>query len=255
MIGILFTARLGSHRLPKKHLIEANNKSFIEWLVLRFTEEFKEEIEKKEVKLIIATSDEPDNKLFEEVLFNYNADVFYGAVANIPRRHLECADHYQLTHIISIDGDDILCSTKGAKTVYNNFKKHPQKDIISVFGLPIGMNSSGYKVSYLRKCLSIDNQDKIETGWGRIFIDPDKMDIKIGDYDIYDKLRFTLDYTDDANFFYTVINFLDDQVLKISDEELIKVVQTNKFDEINSHLFDIYWSNFNTLKQDEQNNG
>ena len=255
MIGILFTARLGSSRLPQKHLINANNKSFIEWLVLRFKNEFQPQIDKNKVKLIIATSDEPDNKKFEEIFAGDDVSIFYGAKANIPKRHLDCAGFYQLSHVISIDGDDILCSPRGAKIVYDNFVAHPQQDIISVYGLPIGMNSSGYKVSYLKKCLSHNGQEKMETGWGRVFIDPDKMDIKIGDHDIYDKLRFTLDYEDDSRFFATVINSLKDKILTISDDELIRFVQENQFDQINSHLFDIYWDNFNTLKAEEQKNG
>jgi spore coat polysaccharide biosynthesis protein SpsF len=255
MNGILFAARLGSSRLPKKHLIEVNNKSFIEWLIMRFINEFKKEIENDEVKLIIATSDEPVNEKFETLLAPYGVSVFYGSISNIPLRYLNCGEFYNLSNIISIDGDDILCSTNGARVVYENFLKHPEKDIISVTGLPLGMNSSGYKVSYLKKCLSLFSQKKAEVGWGRIFVNPDKLEVKIGDWDIYDKLRFTLDYDDDALFFYEVINYLKEEVVKISDDKLINVVQQKQFNKINSHLFDIYWDNYNSSKESEDENG
>ena len=254
MTGILFTARLGSSRLPQKHLIRANGHTFIEWLMLRFADEFKEEIKDNKVTLIIATSDESINRKFEDVLIP-GAKLFYGSVSNIPLRHLACAEAFGLSHIISIDGDDILCSPKGARKVYEGFKQHPEKDIVAVYGLPLGMNSSGYPVSYLRKSFEATSQSKIETGWGRIFTEPDRLEIKIGEYDIFDKIRFTLDYEDDALFFSTVINHYKDKMINASDKEIIKTVEENKFDKINSHLFDLYWANYNTLKESEQNDG
>lgn len=234
--------------------MKAYNKSFIEWLVLRFMTKFRKEIDNKEVKLIVATSDEAINKKFEEVLAPYEVSVFYGELSNIPMRHLKCADSHGLDYIISIDGDDVLCSTEGAYAIYKGFVEYPEKDIIAVHGLPLGMNSSGTKVSYLRKSLAESNSDVAEVGWGRIFVNPDKLEIKAGDWDIYDKLRFTLDYEDDAEFFAAVINYLKEEVLTISDEKLISVVQQQRFDEINSHLFDIYWDNYNSLKESENQN-
>ncbi len=256
MTGILFTARLGSSRLPKKHLVEASSKTFIEWLILRYQRMFEREISKGSVKLILVTSDEPLNKAFEKVLRPYNVDVFFGSISNIPIRHLSCANRYDLKNIISIDGDDILCSPTASRLVYEKLNTGIGNDIVSSIGLPLGMNSSGYTTSYLRKCMQeITTDEKIETGWGRIFINPQKCEIKTGDHDIYDKLRFTLDYPEDAKFFQTVINFLGDKLYDISDENLIKIVKEQEFDKINSHLFEIYWNNYNSLKEQESQNG
>ena len=44
MIAVLITARMGSSRLPKKHLIEANKKPLLYWLIKRFEFEFEKEI-------------------------------------------------------------------------------------------------------------------------------------------------------------------------------------------------------------------
>ena len=255
MTGILFTARLGSNRLPQKHLIEVYDKTFIEWLVERFKVVFKQEIENQEVKLIIATSNEPLNRKFEEVFAGSGVNVFYGSIDNIPLRHLQCADFFKLDQIISIDGDDILCSATAAKVIYSNQLQHPEKDIVTVTGLPLGMNSSGYNVPYLRSCMASSHAKTNEVGWGRVFTNPNKLEIKVGNWDIYDKLRFTLDYEDDASFFSAVIDYLKDDVLTIGDEKLFDVVKQQQFDKINSHLFDIYWENYNALKESEETNG
>ncbi|MEQ9146869.1 MAG: hypothetical protein RLP13_01245, partial [Cytophagales bacterium] len=167
MTGILFTARLGSSRLPKKHLIEASGKTFIEWLILRYQNVFKTEINKGNVRFILATSDEPLNRAFEATLEPYNIDVFFGNISNIPMRHLNCADHYDLQNIISIDGDDVLCSPVASYLVYEKLRAGTENDIVASIGLPLGMNSSGYTVSYLRKCMMTARDQKIETDWGR----------------------------------------------------------------------------------------
>ncbi|QQL50839.1 cytidylyltransferase domain-containing protein [Mucilaginibacter ginkgonis] len=253
MVGILFTARLGSSRLSKKHLFEANSRTFIEWLTGRFANEFRTEIENGEVKLVLATSSEPENTAFEKVLKPLGVEVFYGANSNIPQRHLSCAQKFNMDQIISIDGDDILCSTYAARQVFQAFVNVTSADIIEAVGLPLGMNCSGYTVAYLDQSLKNYKQEKkIETGWGRVFVNPKKEVIRCGNYDIYDKLRLTLDYEDDRVFFATVIDFFGDKILDIKDEKLIDGIKANKFDEINNHLFDIYWDNFNSLKAEEQ---
>ncbi|MDQ7949574.1 MAG: hypothetical protein REI78_07645 [Pedobacter sp.] len=254
MVGILFTARLGSSRLSRKHLFEAGGRTFIEWLTGRFIREFKTEIENGAVKLVLATSDQPENNAFQQVLDPLGVDVFYGAVSNIPQRHLSCAQKFKMDQIISIDGDDILCSTQAARKIFETFTKGTTSDIVETAGLPLGMNCSGYTVAYLDRSLKNYQQEKIETGWGRVFIDPKKEIIKCGNHDIYDKLRLTLDYEDDMLFFTAVINFLGDKVMDIDDEDLISTIRANKFDEINNHLFDVYWENFNSLKAEEQRN-
>lgn len=253
MIGILFTARLGSSRLPRKHLIAVNELAFIEWLILRYQFIFKKEIESGEVKFIIATSTEDENKEFERISEAYDfVDVFYGAVENIPRRHLECAKHYSLDFIISVDGDDILCSPKGSHVLYEKIKENPDKQLFEVMGLPLGMNSSAYSVKYLTECLENHYQTKVENGWGRVFTNPDKIGFNIGNYSIYNRLRFTLDYQEDADFFSAVIDFFGDSIVEVSDEVLINQVVEHKFDKINESLFEVYWENYQSLKKMEE---
>ena len=52
----------------------------------------------------------------------------------------------------------------------------------------------------------------------------------------------------DADFFKTVISLTD--VKNISDKSLIKKIIANKWNQINLHLEDIYWENFNKKSQE-----
>ncbi len=253
MIGILITARVGSSRLPKKHFIKASGKTFIEWLILCLKNKFEDEIKNGKIKIAIATSVKPENKAFEQKVRSL-AEIFYGDDENIPLRHLQCAKHFGFSTIISVDGDDILCSAEGAHKVYEKLNQNSETDICSTTGLPLGMNVSGYSVSYLEKCLRGKEKNKMETGWGRVFINPREKKIKMGEYDIHSLLRFTLDYEDDARFFQAIINEVKEKVNSISKQDFIKFVEQKKYFEINSHLSEQYWKNFNELKAAEQKN-
>jgi spore coat polysaccharide biosynthesis protein SpsF (cytidylyltransferase family) len=247
MIGVFITARLGSTRLSEKHLIEVNEKPFIKWLVERFSTAFKENIDKNELKIFITTSVKVENRKFESIFDKGELEVFYGSDDNIPLRHLECAIENNIDHIISVDGDDILCSTEASKLVVE--KLLSGFPIVQTKGLPLGMNCTGYSKLLLENSLKGIESNKLETGWDKIF-DVDKIEVIHLESDKkIEKIRMTLDYEADADFFKKIISNIN--VLIATDVLLIKSITDNNWNQINEHLNDIYWSNFNKQKQEE----
>lgn len=251
MIGLLITARMGSSRLPQKHLIEANGKPMLYWLIKRFEYIFEAEIRDQKVQLIVASSEKPENIKFELAIAGTTCKLFQGSDNNIPLRHLQCAKKFDLSHVISIDGDDILCSAYSAKLIYSQMILNTEYNFFSTAGLPLGMNISGYSTQYLEESMSKQADEKMETGWGRVFKDPVVWNENVADYDVMGDLRFTLDYKEDADFFYAVINGLKDEVITISDIDLINYVNKNKLYELNAGLKEMYWENYNTEKKKE----
>ena len=252
MVGIFITARLGSTRLSQKHLLEVAGRTFIEWLVARLQTEFRQEIEAKKVGIFITTSVRPENKQFNQIFKETGVTVFPGSDDNIPLRHLQCADHFGITHIISIDGDDILCSPHAARVVMNQLKNNAE--MVHTSGLPLGMNVLGYRTAFLKLCLEQQEPGKLETGWGRIFPNEHIVDCPIPTVADGAKLRMTLDYKDDADFFSAVIDKTAPNILTMSDVDLIDTILLNDLYKINAGLNETYWKNFNEQKQAEQNN-
>ena len=244
MIGILFTARLGSSRLHQKHLIDTCGRTMIEWLIYRFESKFKEELKNLSVKLVLATSTNSENKEFIKVLKDYNVEVFQGDDKNIPLRYNECAKKYNFEYVIIVDGDDILVSTNAAKIIYNEIKLNTTFQIIQTEGLPLGLNLSAYKSSYLNKSLEHSKNLNLEIGWTRIFENPSIKKIELGKYKLQSDYRFTLDYEDDAIFFKNIICYYKEQILDVSDEEILKFVDANNLTMINKHLSEQYWDNY-----------
>lgn len=244
--GILITARLGSTRLKQKHLLKVREKPIVSYLIERIRREFKEEIAQNKIEVVIATSNEPGNRAFEE-LGIANLKVFYGSINNIPLRHLQAAESYDLNYVIAVDGDDILCSVSGMRMLYDAFLSG--EDYVKTAGLPFGMNSMGYSRSFLESSVNTYRNDTLETGWGRIFEVSMLKIIAIG-LPEDERLRFTLDYEEDYQFFSRIIELLGDAVYTTTDQEILDLVFKDDLWRINENVCREYWQNF--YKQRDQ---
>lgn len=250
MDGIAFIARLGSTRLHHKHLIKVNGKTFIEWLIVRFISRFESELNAGNIKLVLLTADEAENREFENVLQEYPVEVFYGSVDNIPLRLLQCCDAYNFDHLISVDGDDILCSADGARQILEKISSSKIPTIAKTVGLPLGMNVMAITRSLLSDKRSKIGTGRLETGWGWVFEGAEVIEVRKGSYDANGKLRFTLDYEEDAAFFSKVIEGID--VINIGDEDLIDYVLSHEINQLNQHLNNEYWANFTKQQSSEK---
>jgi spore coat polysaccharide biosynthesis protein SpsF len=246
-VAVLITARLGSTRLPKKHLLPVSQKPILQFLVDAIRHEFSREILEKRALVSIATSDRPENGEFRERI--KGCEVFAGSDDNIPLRHLQAADAYGAEAILSVDGDDIVCSPKAMRAVYSELCGGAL--FVKTEGLPLGMNASGYSTSLLRKALAnFGSEGALETGWGRVFsgIAPKIISIPCV---APEGLRFTLDYQEDYRFFKEL--FADPLVSSGAADEnaIIDIVVSRGLDKITRPIADEYWKNFYSSMENE----
>lgn len=246
--GIFITARLGSTRLKRKHLLPVSDHPILYFLIKRILGEFQGELLREELKIVIVTSDEPENREFENFL-NDGTTVFYGSTSNIPLRHLQAAKAHSLDVIVSIDGDDILCSVKGMRAVYEALMQGFKYAKTS--NLPFGMNSSGYSKDFLESSLNGHLDDILETGWGRIFDQGQLTEIQVPFPAQDNVLRFTLDYDEDYQFFKSVIEAFGEDIFSVQDEDIVRLVMNKKLYLINESISKQYWDNFYKLQEEE----
>jgi len=244
--GIFITARLGSTRLKRKHLLPVSDHPILFYLIERIKEEFQEELIGGEVKIIIVTSDEPENREFENFVKD-GATVFYGSTSNIPLRHFQAVESYGLSHVISVDGDDILCSVAGMRSIYDAFLSG--EDYVKTAGLPFGMNAMGYSRLFLESSVNTHRNDTLETGWGRIFDTSMLKTIEMGLTED-ERLRFTLDYEEDYQFLGRIVELLSDSVYTATDQEIFNLVFKDDLWRLNEKVCREYWQNF--YKQRDQ---
>jgi spore coat polysaccharide biosynthesis protein SpsF (cytidylyltransferase family) len=239
--GIFICARLGSTRLTRKHLIEADGVPFILHLVRRVNREFLSERQAGTVVVALISSDEPENREFINVL-NGEAEVFFGSIDNIPLRQAQAARHFGAGAIIAVDGDDPLVSVRGLRALYARLAAggiYAKTD-----GLPLGMNGSGYNLELLEKALSGRQGDQLDTGWGHIFkgVVPEIVGFDVPCAD--ERLRFTLDYEPDARFFLAIAAKLGARFDEATDSEIVDLVWRDRLFELNAGLAEEYWANF-----------
>jgi spore coat polysaccharide biosynthesis protein SpsF len=248
-IGYFLTARLGSTRLPRKHLLEAKGRALLEVLARRILHAFATEFRSGEASLVIVTSDEPENREFERFAM-LGAKVFYGSKQNIPLRHLQAAQALGLAAIVAVDGDDVLCSTEAMRAVCAGLLRG--EDYTNTAGLPLGMNAFGYDVGFLQRSLRGKEQNTLETGWGCIF---DAAKLATYPMKLHGKipknLRFTLDYPEDYAFFCAIIEYFGERIFSASDQEIADYVVARHLSKITAPIAERYWRDFRAVHDRE----
>lgn len=250
-VALLITARLGSTRLARKHLLPVSGKPILQYLVDAVNREFAAEVARGEVVPAIATSERPENGEFSRAI--RGCAVFAGSDENIPLRHLQALERFEADAVLSIDGDDILCSPRAMRAVHGALVRGAL--LAKTEGLPLGMNAMGYSGLVLRRALERFGDGKLETGWGRIFegVASETANIPC---DAPDNLRFTLDYEEDYRFFAALLESPAIGSGAASDDDIVRTVLARGLDKITQPLVDEYWKNFygNIEKEKERRN-
>lgn len=247
--GIFIVARLGSQRLRAKHLQLAAGQPVLLHLIRRIRHAFAASIARGEVRIVVTTSDEPDNRVLTDIVAG-QAEVFFGSIQNIPLRQCQAAQAGGFTEIVSVDGDDILCSPAGMLAVAERLAAGAT--YVQTSGLPFGMNSFGYSARFLAEAVAPNQGGTLETGWGRIFASHPPETIPFHDLPADERLRFTLDYPADLQLFQAVIEALGPNVASATDAEIVQLVLTHGFHRHNAALAEEYWANFRRQVEKEK---
>ena len=251
--GFFLTARLGSTRLPRKHLLEVSGTPFLAVLAKRILHSFGKDISSDEALLAIVTSDEAMNHEFERFV-PLGIRVFYGAKENIPLRHLQAAKQFGVDAVVAVDGDDILCSTNAMRAVRDGLIGG--NAYVKTSGLPLGMNAFGYRRNFLAASLIGNENKRLETGWNYIFDSSRLVDypLELG-LDTPPSLRFTLDYPEDYEFFKAISEHFGDEVLVAGDREIVRYVLTQGLQKLTDPVSGKYWEDFKSVQTKEMREG
>lgn len=249
LAGILVTARLGSSRLPRKHLLPMGDRPALGWLLERMRRAFSRELLAGEAVLAIAATTAPEDAALEALATDGIA-FFQGSTRNIPLRHHQAALALGLTHIVSVDGDDVLCAPEAARAVLEALLQGAPG--ARTEGLPLGMNAWGYATSTLRQALRDHEAETLETGWGRIF---DMARFRTIPFAVPDEarwLRMTLDYPEDLAFFRAVLQDAGPDAASLDSHRLIDIALAGGSAAINQCRHLEYWNNFEQERAREQ---
>lgn len=203
-IAIFVTARMGSTRLPGKHMLQIEDKPIIEHLIARIT------LAKSTNKIILCTTILNDDAVLEKEANRLGVLCFRGHPTDILKRWLDAADQNEIDFIISAEGDDIFCDPDCIDKIVDCYLK-TDADYIVCDDLPVGVTPSGIDVEALRKVCRLKKDENTE-GQFRYFIQTGLFHvehIKTNDPELaHPEIRMTLDYEEDYTFFKQIFHDL-----------------------------------------------
>ena len=246
-IGLLVTARMGSTRLHDKHLKPLLGRPVLSYLLERIENTFKTPMSEGLAQVFIATGSASFNAALG-IFSNDHVRLFHGDDDNIPLRHLQLAKAHQLDAMVSIDGDDLFCSPEAMRAVYEGLMQG--QSLVKTTGYPFGMNAWGYSCAALEHAVSTQDHGVLETGWGRAF---DAIEAKVIDLqcDYADKVRATLDYPLDLDFFSAAMLQIPEWQT-LSTPNFVSKIMAQDLHLMNSSLHDVYWQNFHAQMNQEK---
>ena len=100
MVGIIIQARMGSHRLPGKILMDFEGKTLLNHILDRL-----DRLDHP-VKIVIATSNLKQDDVVESFCREQNICCFRGDERNVLKRYFDCASKYQFDTIVRMTGDN-----------------------------------------------------------------------------------------------------------------------------------------------------
>ncbi len=100
-VGILVTARMRSERCPGKAVALLNGRPLIQVLLERLKRA-------RTRPVVLATSVDPLNDRLEELAAEVGVQTFRGDEDDVLKRHVDCAHHFSLEHVVRVTGDNPL---------------------------------------------------------------------------------------------------------------------------------------------------
>tara|TARA_B100000965_G_scaffold240910_1_gene202125 strand:- start:390 stop:1148 length:759 start_codon:yes stop_codon:yes gene_type:complete len=228
--GIIIQARSGSKRLPKKILKKfAGKRTMLDFQLLRLLNEFNNK------NIIIATTKlKEDNKICSIAKRN-KIQFFRGSEKNLLKRHLDCANKFDIKNIVRVTSDcplvDPILIKKMLKLFYKKKIDYFANTLpVSKATFPDGTDIEIFKTKSLLK-LHKHAKNKTDTEhvtnlfWGnkKLF----KSDIMVNKKDL-SKYRFCVDYEDDFILANKLAKKIEINKLHGNANELVAFLKSDK---------------------------
>ena len=220
MFAIFLSVRTGSTRLPKKALYEIKGKTTIEYLIDRLKKS------KYAEKVIVCTTELKEDDILCDIAERNDIDYFRGSSPDKLMRWLGATERYGVDFFVNVDGDDIFFDAELADICFEQ-----RKDVDFIDGQ--GQYNDVYGVSSHALNMVCESKQSNETE----FIKPFFYDIKeyiniqkiVNVPDKYKKrkMRLTLDYEEDFEFFKNVIEHFLDNSKEMEFENVVKYIEEN----------------------------
>jgi spore coat polysaccharide biosynthesis protein SpsF len=227
--AVIITVRNSSSRLPNKAFMKIKeNLTSIDIVI--------ERAKKTKLPVILATSTDSNDDVFEQVAREHNIEIFRGSLVNKIKRWYDCFLKFKINHALFVDGDDISSNNEIGLRALSKLKSNDLDIVGSPDNIVTGFFTYAISKSGLLKIYDVAPDDNIDTEIPARYIEKAGMtvsEIELNNYECNKNIRLTLDYEDDLHFFRTLYDGID--ILE-SGKNIILYLEKNKsISEINFH--------------------
>ena len=250
-IDVFVLARLGSSRLPEKHLKLINGKPAIHHLIHRIKKS------KKIRKIVICTSNLISDDKLVDYLKEENVEVFRGNSEDVLKRILDASKFYQTDIIIDVEGDKIYTDPEFIDAVINKFENSKIEYVIgndsqTKFNPSHGIHGiipAGFTTKSIEKICKLKTINNTDTGYKEFFLDNEfKVKYIVPDNikEIPKGLRLFLDYQEDLELARVIFTKIGNDFIFKDLLELFK--KEPKLLEITKPVVDLWSENYEKTK-------
>jgi spore coat polysaccharide biosynthesis protein SpsF len=225
LIGCFITVRTGSTRLPGKALLPISGRSTIEHVIDRA------KAVKGADKVVLCTSDDPSDNVLEEISARAGISCFRGSLEDKLARWLGAVEKFSLNYFVTVDGDDLFCDTELIDMAIKQVREDPAIDFLKApDGLACGAFTYCIKSSALRRVCEIKDSQQTEMMWV-YFTDTGLFNVAelnvTNPVFFNDKIRLTLDYPEDLQFFKAVFEKMNIETNTVPLRDIVTMLNQN----------------------------
>lgn len=225
----IVTVRNSSTRLPNKAIMIVKDP-------LRSIDIVIERAKKTGLPVIVATSTDPSDDIFEDIARQHGVQIFRGSLLNKIKRWHDCFNKFQIENALIVDGDDLANNYEIGSRALSELKSSNFDIITCPEDIVTGFFTYAMKKSAISKLFSVVPDENSNTDVIAKYIEKAKLTITfvtLEDFERNKNIRLTLDYTDDLEFFRKLYEKID--ILE-NGKSIIDFLEKNKsIPEINFH--------------------
>ena len=245
--GALIQARLGSSRLPGKHLLDIDGEPALHRLLSRVGRVVDAEA------VVVCTTNLSEDDGLAEAVTRWGFPVFRGHPVDIIDRFYCAVEEFGFDQVIQVDGDDVLVDPSHLSLCAAALADDPAVDVALCEGLPLGMAGKAMRADAIRRVHDRYIPGDNSTGNSRYFTDDHLCRSKIvkAAPDLSLEARVTLDYPEDLAFFRALVPLLRDRGRDEVGDVVAVLRQRPEIVQINAGLDREYWARWQGLVASE----
>jgi spore coat polysaccharide biosynthesis protein SpsF (cytidylyltransferase family) len=235
MVIAIIQARTGSSRLPQKVLLKIREKTLLELYIARLRRSRSID------KIVIATTQKPDDLIIEEIARKCRIDCFKGAENDLVDRYYQCAKKYEADTIVRVTSDDPFVDYQIIDRAITIFRESRADFVTNHFKptYPEGLDVEIYSFQTLKRIWQ-DARLPSEREHVFPFVENNQDKFKIINFSQNQNnshIRWTIDYECDYEMTKAVYDVLYDDNPVFLQKDILDLLEKNpQISELNNHI-------------------